>query len=60
MLPQVRPSSEVYGESSPLIFGGAIPVSGADATKQSALFGQTCFEPGEARRIHMEQAVSCL
>ena len=52
MLPQVRPSSEVYGESSPLIFGGAIPVSGAAGDQQSALFGQTCFEPGEAKNTY--------
>lgn len=52
MLPQVRPSSAVYGETSPLIFGGAIPVSGAAGDQQSALFGQTCFEPGEAKNTY--------
>ncbi len=52
MLPQVKPSSMVYGESSPLIFGGAIPVSGAAGDQQSALFGQTCFEPGDAKNTY--------
>ena len=52
MLPEVRPSSSVYGESSPLIFGGAILVSGAAGDQQSALFGQTCFKPGDAKNTY--------
>ena len=52
MLPEVRPSSTVYGESSPLLFGGSIPISGAAGDQQAALFGQTCFEKGEAKNIY--------
>lgn len=52
MLPEVRPSSTVYGESSPLLFGGSIPISGAAGDQQAALFGQTCFEKGEAKNTY--------
>ena len=52
MLPEVRPSSTVYGESSPLLFGGSIPISGAAGGQQAALFGQTCFEKGEAKNTY--------
>ena len=44
MLPEVRPSSTVYGRQS--IIGGSIPISGAAGDQQAALFGQTCFEKG--------------
>ena len=52
MLPAVRPSSAVYGESSPLLFGGSIPISGAAGDQQAALFGQTCFKKGEAKNTY--------
>jgi len=52
MLPQVRPSSEVYGETDPTLFGGAIPIGGAAGDQQAALFGQTCFRPGEAKNTY--------
>ncbi len=52
MLPEVRCSSEVYGESSPLLFGGSIPISGAAGDQQAALFGQTCFKRGEAKNTY--------
>ena len=52
MLPEVRPSSAVYGESSPLLFGGPITISGAAGDQQAALFGQTCFEKGEAKNTY--------
>lgn len=52
MLPEVRPSSAVYGESSPLLFGGSIPISGAAGDQQAALFGQTCFKKGEAKNTY--------
>ncbi len=61
MLPEVRPSSMVYGESSPLLFGGPITISGAAGDQQAALFGQTCFRKGRSkeyirnRRIHAGQ-----
>lgn len=52
MLPQVRPSSEVYGHTDPALFGGAIPIGGAAGDQQAALFGQTCFHPGEAKNTY--------
>lgn len=52
MLPQVRPSSCIYGESDPSILGGAIPIAGAAGDQQAALFGQCCFEPGEAKNTY--------
>ena len=52
MLPEVKPSSCVYGESDPSWFGGAIPIGGAAGDQQAALFGQTCFNPGEAKNTY--------
>ena len=52
MLPQAKPSSEIYGESDPTFFGGRIPISGAAGDQQAALFGQTCFEKGEAKNTY--------
>lgn len=52
MLPKAKPSSEVYGETDPQFFGGAIPISGAAGDQQAALFGQTCFNPGEAKTTY--------
>ena len=52
MLPEVRPSSCVYGETTEDLFGGIIPISGAAGDQQSALFGQTCFNPGEAKNTY--------
>lgn len=49
MLPKPMPSSMVYGETDPSFLGGAIPISGAAGDQQAALFGQTCFNPGEAK-----------
>ncbi|MCQ4636235.1 glycerol kinase GlpK [Anaerovorax odorimutans] len=49
MLPEPRPSSEIYGKTDPNIFGGQITISGAAGDQQSALFGQTCFKAGEAK-----------
>ena len=48
MLPEVRPSSEVYGETDYTLFGDGIKIAGAAGDQQAALFGQTCFKPGEA------------
>lgn len=58
MLPEVKPSSCVYGMADSSFFGGEIPIAGAAGDQQSALFGQTCFER-EMRRIPMGQAASC-
>ena len=52
MLPTPVPSSAVYGETTPELFGGAIPIAGAAGDQQSALFGQTCFSPGEAKNTY--------
>ena len=47
LLPDVRPSSGVFGETSAL--GGAIPIAGVAGDQQAALFGQACFSPGAAK-----------
>ena len=52
MLPQVKSSSEVYGETDPKLFGAAIPVAGDAGDQQAALFGQACFEPGTAKNTY--------
>jgi len=52
ILPEVRPSSCVYGETDPAILGAPVPVSGAAGDQQAALFGQNCFEPGMAKNTY--------
>lgn len=52
MLPEVRPSSEVYGYTEDCILGGGILIAGAAGDQQAALFGQCCFEPGEAKNTY--------
>ena len=53
MLPEVKPSSCVYGVTDPQTFGGAqIPIAGAAGDQQAALFGQACFEPGMAKNTY--------
>ncbi|MBR5267573.1 MAG: glycerol kinase GlpK, partial [Lachnospiraceae bacterium] len=52
MLPTVKPSSCVYGETDPQFFGAPIVIGGAAGDQQAALFGQTCFEPGEAKNTY--------
>ena len=52
MLPEVRPSSGIFGYADPKYLGGAIPLSGAAGDQQAALFGQTCFAPGEAKNTY--------
>jgi glycerol kinase len=49
MLPEVRSSSEVYGETSPDLFGGPIPIAGVAGDQQAALFGQACLRTGMAK-----------
>ncbi len=46
MLPEVRPSSCIYGEALPQFFGAGIPIAGAAGDQQAALFGQSGFAPG--------------
>ena len=52
MLPEPKPSSCVYGQSSDNIFGGPIKIAGAAGDQQSALFGQTCFNQGEGKNTY--------
>ena len=52
ILPEVRPSSGIFGNSLPLLFGAAIPIAGAAGDQQSALFGQACFSPGTAKNTY--------
>ena len=48
----MKPSSCVYGTTDPSYLGGAIPIAGAAGDQQAALFGQTCFEAGEAKNTY--------
>lgn len=52
MLPEVRPSSQIYGETEPELFGGSITISGAAGDQQAALFGQACFDKGSAKSTY--------
>ena len=52
MLPQVRPSSCIYGYTNEKLIGGRIPIAGAAGDQQAALFGQTCFNAGEAKNTY--------
>ncbi len=53
MLPEVRQSSEVYGTTVPYhFFGEEVPVAGIAGDQQAALFGQGCFEKGEAKNTY--------
>ena len=49
MLPQVVSSSAVYGTTDAGLFGAPIPIAGAAGDQQAALFGQTCFTPGDCK-----------
>ncbi len=51
LLPEIRSSSEVYGEARGTAVGG-VPVAGILGDQQAALFGQTCFEPGSAKNTY--------
>jgi glycerol kinase len=52
VLPQVFPSSHVFGETAPALFGAAIPIAGIAGDQQSALFGQACFQAGLAKNTY--------
>lgn len=52
MLPQPRPSSQVYGQTETHIFGGPVSICGAAGDQQAALFGQTCFQEGEVKNTY--------
>ncbi len=52
MLPEVKPSSCVYGYTEGSILGGQIPIAGVAGDQQSALFGQCCFNPGQVKNTY--------
>ena len=52
MLPEVKPSSCVYGTTEFELLGGEIPIAGAAGDQQCALFGQCCFEPGQMKNTY--------
>ena len=52
MLPEVKPSSYIYGYTDTSVLGGEIPIAGAAGDQQAALFGQCCFEPGEVKNTY--------
>jgi len=52
VLPEVRPSAAVYGHTDPDTFGASVPVAGALGDQQAALFGQACFDPGDAKNTY--------
>lgn len=52
ILPDVRPSSCVYGHTELSVLGGEIPIAGAAGDQQAALFGQCCFEQGEVKNTY--------
>ncbi|WP_409253778.1 glycerol kinase GlpK [Bacillus sp. SCS-153A] len=53
MLPEVKPSSEVYGHTAPYhFFGREVPIAGAAGDQQAALFGQACFSEGMAKNTY--------
>ena len=52
VLPEVLPSSHVYGETIPDIFGSKVPICGIAGDQQAALFGQSCYEVGNAKNTY--------
>ena len=52
LLPEVKPSSGVFGEADAALFGRSIPVAGVAGDQQAALFGQACVHPGQAKNTY--------
>lgn len=52
ILPEVKPSSHVYGYTDSKLFGREVAIAGAGGDQQCALFGQTCFERGEVKNTY--------
>jgi glycerol kinase len=52
ILPEVKPSSMVYGEADPQYFGLALPLAGIAGDQQAATFGQTCLTPGMVKNTY--------
>ena len=53
MLPEVKPSSCIYGYTDHSVLGGSIPIAGIAGDQQAALFGQCCFSKGQIGRAHV-------
>jgi glycerol kinase len=52
MLPEVRPSSHLYGRTAAEILGAEVHLAGAAGDQQAALFGQACYKPGQAKNTY--------
>jgi glycerol kinase len=52
VLPEVRPTSGVFAETAPDIFGRPIPIAALAGDQQAATFGQACFDPGQAKNTY--------
>jgi len=52
MLPEVKPSSCLFGSTDSSVLGGTIPIAGAAGDQQAALFGQCCFKPGDVKNTY--------
>ena len=52
ILPEVKPSSCVYGKTEYSLLGGEIPIAGAAGDQQCAMFGQCCFAPGQMKNTY--------
>lgn len=52
MLPEVKPSSFVFGKTDASVLGGEIPIAGVAGDQQAALFGQCCFKPGDVKNTY--------
>jgi len=52
VLPPIRASAEIYGETAAGLLGAAIPIAGVAGDQQAALFGQACFSPGMAKNTY--------
>ena len=52
LMPEVKPSSAIYGEVTPDLLGHAIPIGGVAGDQQSALFGQACFKAGMVKNTY--------
>ncbi len=52
MLPQVKPSSYIYGYTDASVIGGSIPIAGIAGDQQAALFGQCCFKKGQVKNTY--------
>ena len=52
ILPEVKPSSHIYGQTVFELYGGEIPIAGAAGDQQCALFGQCCFEAGQMKNTY--------